>query len=422
MIRHLLKLVWNRKRSNLLIAVEILLSFIVLVAVLTLVAFYVDNYRTPLGFDVANVWVVTAESNDSADHGSSTVVTGGSADQVRAADEARRIARAARVAQLLLALRDMPEVVSAAASAISPYGSSTWTSDTEIAGRRVRFGAGAATDDFPRTIGLTVTRGRWFSREDDGAQWTPVVINERLARDAFPGKDPIGQFMSETRPGDDPIERLKVVGVIADYRKDGEYSAPENFVFRRLRLDDTKAQNEPPRDLVIRVKPGTTAEFEARAVERLRAAAPDWTFQAEALVQSRDTALTLWLAPLSAAAVVSIFLLLMVAMGLTGVLWMHVTQRTREIGLRRAKGATAADIRRQLVGEVALLTTIAVLLGVALVVQVPILDAFSGVRPAVYGAGIVAALACIYTLTLVCAWMPSRIASAVHPAEALRYE
>ena len=52
MTRHLLKLVWNRKRSNLLIALEILLSFLVLTAVTTLAVFYVDNYRKPLGFDV----------------------------------------------------------------------------------------------------------------------------------------------------------------------------------------------------------------------------------------------------------------------------------------------------------------------------------------------------------------------------------
>ena len=53
MIRHLLRLVWNRRRANVLIAVEILLSFLVLCAVVTMGLFYVDNYRRPLGFAVA---------------------------------------------------------------------------------------------------------------------------------------------------------------------------------------------------------------------------------------------------------------------------------------------------------------------------------------------------------------------------------
>ena len=195
-------------------------------------------------------------------------------------------------------------------------------------------------------MGLELTRGRWFTREDDGAAWQPVVINERLARELFPGKDPVGQFIAEERPGEtaaNPADRMRVVGVIREFRKDGEYAAPENFLFERLRLDDTRADAVDGREIVIRVRPGTTAAFEERAVTALRNAAPEWTFQAEALAQSRDTALQFWLAPLTAAAVVSLFLLVMVAMGLSGVLWLHVTQRTREIGLRRAKGATVVE-------------------------------------------------------------------------------
>ena len=52
MIRHLLRIVWNRRRTNLLIAIEIFLSFLVLVTVLTLGLYLVDNYRQPLGFVV----------------------------------------------------------------------------------------------------------------------------------------------------------------------------------------------------------------------------------------------------------------------------------------------------------------------------------------------------------------------------------
>jgi len=49
MTRHLLRLVWNRKRSNLLVALEILLSFLVLTAVTTLAVFYANNYRSLSG-------------------------------------------------------------------------------------------------------------------------------------------------------------------------------------------------------------------------------------------------------------------------------------------------------------------------------------------------------------------------------------
>jgi putative ABC transport system permease protein len=313
-----------------------------------------------------------------------------------------------------------------AGAAITPYSANSWESDIEVGGRRYRYGGSAGTDDFARVMGLTVTRGRWFSNEDDAAAWRPVVINERLAAEMFGGRDPVGRFISENRPGEaapDPSDRMRVVGVITDFRKDGEYAPAQNFLFTRARLDDGEtAENEPVREIVIRVKPGTQADFEERAVALLRRGAPDWTFQAEPLPKSRETALGFWLAPLAAAAIVCLFLLIMVAMGLSGVLWLHVTQRTREIGLRRAKGATVFDVRRQLVGEVAVLTAVATLTGVAIVVQLPVLDVFSVVSPAVYAVSIAISLACIFALTLACAWMPARVASSVDPAEALRYE
>jgi putative ABC transport system permease protein len=422
MTRHLLKLVWNRKRSNVLIAVEILLSFIVLVGVTTLAVFYVDNYRKPLGYDVENIWTISIEQH-AAGRTSLTVESGpDDAAAPRAPVDRGYVGQRARIAQLMMALQDMPEVQAVAAAVVTPYSSTTMNSDIEVNGRHHRYGMSEATDDFAGAMGLEVMGGRWFSREDDGAVWKPVVVNERLAREMFPDKDPVGQFVTEDEPGPRRESRMRIVGVIREFRKDGEYAAPENFLFTRNRLDDPNVEAAPPRELVIRVRPGTTAAFEERAVTRLRDAEPEWTFQAEPLVQSRETSQRLWLAPLSAAAIISMFLLVMVAMGLTGVLWLHVTQRTREIGLRRAKGATVINIQRQLVGEVVVLTSIACIVGVAIIVQFPLLDVFSVVSPMVYGISVAISLVCIYALSLACAWMPARMASGVAPAEALRYE
>ena len=423
MIRHLLKLVWNRKRANALITVEILLSLIVLVGVTTLAVFYADNYRRPIGFDVDPIWTISIEMHTDRAHSSIVVQTAegdGSTPQAPV-DRGFREQRAL-IAQMLLALRDLPEVEAAAAAFITPYSGSTWNSDIEVGGRTYRYGSNEATDDFARVMGLDVLRGRWFSRDDDGAAWVPVVVNDRLAREMFPGRDAVGQFIDEARPAERRGPRMRIVGVIREFRKDGEYAPPENFLFQRNRLDDPGVEVQPPREIVLRVRPGTTAAFEEKAIGRLRAAAPDWTFQAERLSQSRETAHRLWLAPLAAAAVVSGFLLVMVAMGLTGVLWLHVTQRTREVGLRRAKGATVTAIRRQLVGEVVVLTSLACLAGAALVAQLPMLEVFPAVTPAVYGVSLAIALVCIVVLAMACAWMPARMASSVDPAEALRYE
>jgi putative ABC transport system permease protein len=116
------------------------------------------------------------------------------------------------------------------------------------------------------------------------------------------------------------------------------------------------------------------------------------------------------------------FLLVMVALGLTGVLWQNVTQRTKEIGLRRAKGATAHRIHRQIVGELLLLASLALAVGVAIVLQFPLLDLVGPVPPAVLTTSLLVSIAAIYLLSAVCGWYPSRLATRIQPAEALHYE
>ena len=112
----------------------------------------------------------------------------------------------------------------------------------------------------------------------------------------------------------------------------------------------------------------------------------------------------------------------MVLLGLSGVLWQNVTRRTRELGVRRALGATGADVRRQILIEVALLSTLAVIVGVVIVLQLPILGIFSLVSPPIFTFGLIASLVLIYAITLLCAAYPSWLASVIEPAEALRYE
>ncbi len=259
MTRHLLRLVWNRKRSNLLIAVEMLLSFIVLTAVATVAVFYVDNLRKPLGFDVDRIWTISIDMHADRANSSITVQSGpeDAAAPEAPVDRGYREQRA-RIARLLLALDDMPEVEAVAAAFVTPYSGNTWNSDIEVGGRTFRYGGNEATDDFARVMGLEVLRGRWFSRDDDGAAWAPVVINERLAREMFPDKDPVGQFVADERPEERQDRRMRIVGVIREFRKDGEYAAPENFLFNRNRLDDSSLEAQPPREIVIRVRPGTT--------------------------------------------------------------------------------------------------------------------------------------------------------------------
>jgi putative ABC transport system permease protein len=207
--------------------------------------------------------------------------------------------------------------------------------------------------------------------------------------------------------------------VVTDFRQGGEYAGLDYYMFERKKLDDPKQR--PPRNLLIKVRPGTTAAFEEKLAERLQAVAKAWSFEIQPIVQKRESALKLRLAPVIAAGVVAAFLMIMVGLGLVGVLWQSVTQRTREIGLRRAKGATLQHVYKQILGELFILTSIGLMSGIVVVVQFPLLDLI-GINTTVFGFGLVVSLVLIYALTLAAGLYPSWLATKVQPAAALHYE
>ena len=102
----------------------------------------------------------------------------------------------------------------------------------------------------------------------------------------------------------------------------------------------------------------------------------------------RDTSISFAMVPLAAVGLVAAFLMLMVALGLLGVLWQNVTQRTREMGLRRAKGAAKVDVQRQILAEIGVMTSLALLAGVLVAIQFPLLDIIYFVEPHVYAIGL----------------------------------
>lgn len=395
MIKHLIKIVWNRKRSNFLIALEIFVSFLVLFAVMVQVAYYTDNYRRALGFSYEHVWNVGIDMKQMSDDYFSP-------EQVET------------VRHLYLALRELPEVEAVAGAHTGLYAFGGSYGAFSLGGHEVRFRRNEVTDDFDKVAGLTVASGRWFGKEDDGANWLPIVINRRLAREFFGDREPVGQRLG------DYVPEMRVIGLVDDFRHGGEFAAAEGVLFERKDLNDPN--NRPPRNLLVRLRPGTTRAFEEPLAARLQAVARDWSFEIKPVVELRDEAFRLRMVPIAAVGIVAFFLMVMVALGLTGVLWLNVTQRTKEIGLRRAKGATAGRIHRQVLGELFIVTSFGLLLGIAVVVQLPLLEFFNTIDARVYVWGILGTVAVIYLLTTFCGLYPARLATRVHPAEALHYE
>jgi putative ABC transport system permease protein len=405
-IAHLWKLIWNRKRANALILTELLAAFLVLAGLGTAGAYYLLNALRPLGYSVDDVWLAGVGHGIARSEGvPPEVITQALATNRR----------------LLQTVRELPEVVAVAGVITGPYVSGIRNTQTEDGdeipprGRGLTYDVDYVTDDFDRVLGLTLLAGRWFGKEDDAGGYHPAVINERMARDFFGAESPLGRQIgsSEHLP-------IRVVGVVAGYRQRGELAPPIRYLFRR---DLQTVGSLPYPKLFVRTRPGTDAGFEERLGRRLHATAnPEWSFEVLRMTAVRDGLRKVELMPLVASAILASFLMLMVVLGLTGVLWQNVTQRTREIGLRRAKGATRPHIYGQILGELMVMTTIAVLLGTALLLHLPFLGLVDDLTAADYAAGAAAAALVLFSLTLLCGFYPARLAARVQPALALRTE
>jgi putative ABC transport system permease protein len=400
MTRHLFKLVWNRKRTNALIILEIFFSFLVVFLVATLGIYFWDNYRRPLGFSYQNVWKISVDTQAANED-----------------DEAAVLARLKVFKRLLDEVEALEPVEVTAGTMVSPYDQGGWSSNQEIDGKQVEMEANVVTQGFAEVLGLELVAGRWFEDADEALAWNPTIIDQDLARTLYGDENPIGRQLGQAGRSEKPN---RIVGVVREFRKGGELSAQGNFMFQFLRL------NAPswfqPQAILARVRPGTPASFEEDLAELLQGVAPEWSFQIQPLSEVRRSNFQEFLAPLAAGGIVAFFLLLMVALGLFGVLWQNLLQRTRELGLRRAAGASQAAIHRQVLWEQTLLTSFGVLLGAVVVVQVPILDLVGFIRPGVFAGGLLVAMAAIYLLSTLCALYPSAMAARVQPAEALRYE
>jgi putative ABC transport system permease protein len=405
--RHIFKLVWNRKRSTGLIMFEILVCFLVLCGVFSAVVNLVNRWNQPLGFDYENIWV--------ADIGG--INYRAEAEELAANRQA--------MSDLINAVRGLPEVEYVAVTTNTPYSGSTWADGTWIDGRQVHYLWTLTSPELPEVLHLDLLYGRWIESADAALGYQPVVLSRNLARDLFGTDNPVGRDMptfnhdgEPTTPEED-AKINRVVGVMDDYRRSGEFQDTPYVVFLAL---DLTAGEELPTELLIRVRTGTTAAFEERLVRAMQSIAPQSSFDTSLLERNRRGMLMGYIGPLLITGVIALFLIIMVGLGLVGVLWLGVTRRTAELGLRRAMGASEISVRRQILGELWALTTMAVIVGAVIFLQLPLFGANFGVGWPVFLAGLTLATLVVYGFVTFCGLYPTWLATRVQPAIALQYE
>jgi putative ABC transport system permease protein len=265
-------------------------------------------------------------------------------------------------------------------------------------------------------LNIPILRGRGFQEEDRNPDAHVIILSQTLARRLFPGQDPVGQ---QLRLGpDEPW--LTVIGVADDVKNGGlEYPAdPEYYVVRRRTPDDA-----PPFSTVLirsSINPDVLAHWVRSEIAGLNATLP---LKIETMRQRLDSFSA---RPRFDAALLGMFAALgclLAAVGLYGVIAFMVAERTQEIGVRMALGASRGEILRLFTGKGLRLIALGSVVGVvcALAASRLISSLLYGVTPNDPPTFVVAVLL-LAIVTLAATYIPARRATKVDPMVALRYE
>jgi len=324
--------------------------------------------------------------------------------------------------EIVSSLAQLPGVKSAAITTKLPIEDADGTTGFRVVGRPyhgehnevpIRF----VSTGYMTTLRTTLVSGRYFADADNVSGAKVVIVNQALAKQYFPGENPVGKQITFGGPKD---PAMSIVGLINDIQEGQLDAAPRGAMYLPF------VQN-PSSSFVVLV----------RTVQDERAMLP----AVEAALQSIDSGMAIYNpmtmdekihdAPStylhrSSAWIVGGFAvtaLLLGVVGLYGVIAYSVSQRTREIGVRMAMGAERRTVYRMVLAEAGQLIVIGVAFGLVISVPAGLLmrNLLFGVRA--WDAPTLAAVAAVLALaSLLASFLPARRAASVSPAEALRAE
>jgi predicted permease len=325
-------------------------------------------------------------------------------------------------ARLLERLRAIPTVEAAGAATSAPFMSNMsqgirvpgFDSIPRLAGGGPYFFQ--ATAGSLEALGTRLLRGRRITAADERAGAPPVmVVSGRMARTLWPDADPLGKCAFV---GDGPCH--EVVGVIGDMHRQSLREEPFMLYFVPLSASDTTST---PNVILIRTsgRPERLAETIRREILALRSDLPFINVQPYSEVL--DAQSQSWRLGATMFAVFGALSLLMAGVGLYGVLSYAVVQRTRELGIRAALGASPRALVRLVVRSGAAAAAGGVFLGIGIVLLLGRwLQTLLFETSVLDGQALAVAALTVGSVGILASVIPARRATRVTPLEALRSE
>jgi putative ABC transport system permease protein len=276
------------------------------------------------------------------------------------------------------------------------------------------------TRDYFATVGARLREGRFFDISDRRSDLPSAVINETFADRHFTGRSPLGARLQFGRWGEKAYW-YTIVGVVKEIRDRGVAEELQPAIYRVH--EQANQSGDQPSGIVVRtaVEPASIIPAVRQAIWSVDKNQPIARVQTigdivarQLSVPSQNTALS---------GVFALLALLLASVGLYGVLSYAVTQRTNEIGVRMALGATSKDILFSFCGRGLKLTLVGLAVGMVLAFIVARLlsTLLYGFRPDYVPIFASVSLALVGVAACAC-FIPARRAARVDPMEALRCE
>jgi len=325
----------------------------------------------------------------------------------------------AYIDDVLRRVKEIPGVEAAAITDALPLGRNrTWGARakgvTYERGQTPTTFVRIVTDGYPAAMGIPLRAGRDIAPTDALASDPVIMINETLARTLWPGQDPIGKIIINVC-----APERRVVGVVGDVR----HLALEQGSGNEMYIPMRQCADRPSHDLVVR-SALATAPLGSALREALKPIAPNLAGNDfRTLQQIVDTSVSPRRFTVLLLGAFAVFALVLASLGIYALISYSVNQRTQEIGIRMALGATMLDVQQQIVGQTLLLTAIGVAAGIA--ASWTLARGLEGLLFEVTPGDPQTFLGMLLVLTMVATlagYLPARRASRIDPMAALRSE
>lgn len=394
----------GRRFRDLLVVVEMALALVLLIGAGLLIKSFLQLQQGDLGFDPKNVL-------------SAQVIL----PKYKYPDPENR---RAFVHDVIARLESLPGAQSVGATNFLPltgfWGSTTFTIEGQPApapGEEPAADDRVATENYFRAMAISLVRGREFTEADKDGAPKVVIINETLARRFFPNQDPVGKRLNLGEA--DKPDMWEIVGVVRDVKSFG--------LSEETHLDIYRPYDQLSSSLIaFTIRTASDPAGLAAAVrEEVWSVDKDQPFFSKVLPmeQLASDSITLRRVSMLLLGAFATLAFILAVMGIYGVMSYSVTQRTQEIGIRMALGASRRDVFKLIIGHGMLLAAIGAGAGLLAAFAITrlmasLLFGVSATDPITFAA-IPVVLAGV---ALAACAMPARRATKVDPMVALRYE